>query len=90
MRSRIFLQLLGLVFFLTTGGAQLHDALKFKEWQKLPIANRMQLILCSFITYINELCLIVKSQRSGKLFWFLPIHKANAKKPKELAPPNRT
>ncbi len=56
MRSRIFLQLLGLVFFfLTTGGAQLHDALKFKEWQKLTIANRMQLILCSFITYINEL-----------------------------------
>ena len=42
--------------FLTSGEAQLHDVLKFKEWQKLPIANRMQLILCSFITHINELC----------------------------------
>lgn len=63
MRSRIFLQLLGLVFFLTTGGAQLHDALKFKEWQKLPVANRMQLILCSFITYINELAATLKNRR---------------------------
>jgi hypothetical protein len=38
----------------------------------------------------QTLCLIVKSQRSVKHIWFLPTHKAKAKKPKELAPPNRT
>jgi hypothetical protein len=36
------------------------------------------------------LCVSVKSQRSVKHIWFLPTHKANAKKPKELALSQRT
>jgi hypothetical protein len=32
----------------------------------------------------------VKSQRSVKHIWFLPTHKANAKKPNELALSHRT
>jgi hypothetical protein len=36
------------------------------------------------------LAVSVKSQRSVKHIWFLPTHKANAEKPKELALSHRT
>lgn len=35
--------------------------------------------------HIQLLGVSVKSQRSVKLFWFLPTRNANAEKPKELA-----
>jgi hypothetical protein len=38
-----------------------------------------------YMLFILMLCVSVKSQRSVKHIWFLPTHKANAEKPKELA-----
>ncbi len=40
--------------------------------------------------YCQTLCAMLKSQRSVKHIWFLPTHKANTEKPKELALSHRS